>query len=119
VWLRLAGRTSRLRGPTTVIAEVVPATPTVGTAGPLDAVEQQRESLPLRLPPGVQKKPRRNPHVCVERRRARPRRHHSAPRSLIIAVLSGFFTLIQSRDGPERRAQPLRHGALEGPRRMI
>ena len=29
-------------------------------------------------------------------------RHHSASRDLIIAGLSGFLTLIQSRDGPER-----------------
>jgi hypothetical protein len=28
--------------------------------------------------------------------------HHSASRARIIAGLSGFFTLIQSRDGPDR-----------------
>jgi hypothetical protein len=28
--------------------------------------------------------------------------HHSASRAWIIAGLSGFFTLIQSRDGPDR-----------------
>jgi hypothetical protein len=38
-----------------------------------------------------------------------------ASRALLMAGLSGFFTLIQSRDGPRplRRTQPLRHDAFE------
>jgi hypothetical protein len=31
--------------------------------------------------------------------------HHSASRALIIAGLSGFFTLIQSREGPDRMSK--------------
>jgi hypothetical protein len=34
--------------------------------------------------------------------RGAPLRHHSASRARIIAGLSGFFTLSQSRDGPDR-----------------
>jgi hypothetical protein len=40
-------------------------------------------------------------------------RQHRPSRARCIAGLSGSFTLSQSRDGPERRAQALRHDAFE------